>query len=475
MNLESCSVSLSPEFFSRPLTFSLGPSQHAIVVGPNGSGKSVLLRILAGEGNVRGGERRLARRIGVVSTARQQQLIAAEKQKDDADILDVVPVPTKVKDLLGHPLTGMLHSLCFELGLTSLFEQPFLSLSTGETRKLLFVLALASEPEVLILDDPWEGLDEASRTILQRHLEALQQRVQIVIAVNRLQDMPAIPAVLTVMDKGEVVLQTDASRPPAQNRAACDTWFHLQRDDVVLPATTAECSASRLNPDLPLVELKNGVVRFGDKTVFSELSWQINPAEHWQIIGPNGSGKTCLLTLITGDNPHCYRNNLTVFGIRRGSGESIWDIKQHIGMLSNAFHLSYRVNCAVIDVLLSGFFDSIGLYERPRREQIEVATAWLDALHMRGRKAEPFQSLSFGDQRLILIARAMIKHPPLLILDEPCNGLDPLNRLTVLALIEQLARHGRTTVLYVNHHKDDAIPSIQHTLNMQNYVPGDAH
>lgn len=467
MELNACRVSLSPEFVTAELTFSLKGGQHGMIVGPNGSGKSVLLRVLAGEGKVKSGERALSKRVAVVSTARQQQLIAAEKQKDDADILDVVPVPTKVKDLLGDVLSERLTSLCDELGLAALFEQPFLSLSTGETRKLLFVMALAQAPDVLLLDDPREGLDDASRAVLISFIESITEQIQVVIAVNRLQDMPAIPAVLTVMDKGQVLSQAESVMPFADNIAACETWFHLKREDIQLPATTAECETKDLVADAPLVILNNGTVRYGDNTVFSGLDWQVHPTQHWQIVGPNGSGKTCLLTLITGDNPHCYTNDLTVFGIKRGSGESIWDIKKHIGMLSNAFHLSYRVNCTVIDVLLSGFFDSIGLYERPGREQVAVASAWLETLRLQERKDAPFQSLSFGDQRLVLIARAMIKHPPLLILDEPCNGLDPLNRLTVLALIEQLAKDGRTTLLYVNHHKEDAIPGISNTLTMQ--------
>ncbi len=467
MKLETCRVSQSPHHVTTPLAFALEAGQHAMVVSPNGAEKSVLLSELAGEGKVQAGNRSISSRTAVVSTSVQQQMIAAEKRKDDADILDVVPVPTRVSDILGHVRDEHVKTLCHELGITPLLTQPFLSLSTGETRKLLFILALNSEPQVLLLDNPWEGVDDASRDIMLRVIERIHQHVQIIIAVNRLQDMPEIPAVLTLMENGEVISQSPA--PYADNMASCKTWFHLQRDDITLPDTTHACQANGLSPGVPLVVVNNGLVRFGETVIFSGLNWQVDPGQHWKIVGPNGSGKTCLLTLITGDNPNCYTNDLTVFGIRRGSGESIWDIKQHIGLLSNAFHLSYRVNCSVMDVLLSGFFDSIGLYERPGRDQRAVASAWLDTLHMQARKEAPFQSLSFGDQRLVLVARAMIKHPPLLILDEPCNGLDPINRFAVLALIEQLARDGRTTVLYVSHHKEDAIPSIRRTLSMADY------
>ena len=185
--------------------------------------------------------------------------------------------------------------------------------------------------------------------------------------------------------------------------------------------------------------------------------------------GPNGSGKTCLLNLITGDHPQCYVNDIYVFGYQRGSGESIWQIKQYIGYLSNAFHLDYRVNCALLDVVLSGYYDSIGLYQKATKNQIRLAQQWLALMGLEKQTATSFQELSFGDQRLTLIARAMVKHPALLILDEPCNGLDDINRLKVLALIDLLAREGSTTLLYVNHHREDVIPSIKQYLSMTDF------
>jgi molybdate transport system ATP-binding protein len=210
-------------------------------------------------------------------------------------------------------------------------------------------------------------------------------------------------------------------------------------------------------------------VNYAENIVFSNLNWTIDPQQHWQVTGPNGSGKTCLLNLITGDHPQCYVNDIYVFGYQRGSGESIWQIKQYIGYLSNAFHLDYRVNCSLIHVVLSGFYDSIGMYQQATKNQIALAQQWLALMALEKKSATPFQELSFGDQRLVLLARAMVKHPALLILDEPCNGLDDINRLKVLALIELLAREGSTTLLYVNHHQGDVIPSITHHLSMTDF------
>ncbi len=471
MQLDNCEVVLSPDFTTRALSFSLRPGQHAMVVGRNGAGKSVLLKVLSGQGDIVSGLRKIPKQVAVVSSFHQQQLIAAERKKDDADIVDVVPIPTKVKELLPAKKSDELVSLYSLLKLEPLLEKPFLALSTGETRKLLFAMAMATSPEVLILDEPWQGIDEVTRNSLMDYLQCIQQDIQIIIAVNRLQDMPDIPAVLTVMTNEAVAFQSEKAQSAAKNIADCETWFRLQHEKVKLPGTTKKCEEKNNVSGSPLVTLRNGSVSYDGNIVFSGVNWEINPGEHWQITGPNGAGKTCLLELLTGDNFQCYNNDLTLFGVKRGSGESIWDIKQHIGILSNAFHLSYRVDCSVSSVILSGFYDTIGLYERAGREQHSIAMAWLNMLGMSAKYDSPFQSLSFGDQRLVLIARAMIKYPRLLILDEPCNGLDALNRLTVLALIEQIAQQGRTTVLFVSNQKEDALPNIQRILNMRDYTP----
>ena len=178
--------------------------------------------------------------------------------------------------------------------------------------------------------------------------------------------------------------------------------------------------------------------------------------------------KTCLLNLITGDHPQCYNNDILVFGYQRGQGESIWDIKQHIGYVSTALQWEYRVSISLLNVIVSGFYDSIGIYQKPSSSEKAVARQWLAVLGMESRANEPFNKLSFGDQRMLLIARAMVKHPALLILDEPCLGLDDMNRSQVLAMIEMVCAGTETTVLYVNHHAQDKIAGIHRSLDLGN-------
>ncbi|MGA9573142.1 MAG: ATP-binding cassette domain-containing protein, partial [Lysobacterales bacterium] len=205
-------------------------------------------------------------------------------------------------------------------------------------------------------------------------------------------------------------------------------------------------------------------IRYTDNLVFEHLDWRIEAGQHWQLTGPNGSGKTSLLNLITGDHPQCYCNDIFVFGYRRGNGESIWDIKRYIGYVSSALQWDYRVSMNCLNVIISGFYDSIGLYARATDMQKAIALQWLKILGLQARATQPFNQCSHGDQRLLLIARAMVKHPQLLILDEPCFGLDDINRQRMLALIEKICAGSETTVIYVNHHAEDQIEGIDHYL-----------
>jgi molybdate transport system ATP-binding protein len=210
-----------------------------------------------------------------------------------------------------------------------------------------------------------------------------------------------------------------------------------------------------LDPELPLVDLKDGHVRYGDQQVFEHLDFRVAAGQHTLIEGPNGSGKSSLLDMLTGDHPQAYANELYLFGRRRGSGETVWDIKKRVGSVSGRLHRDYRVGASVEEVLLSGLYDSIGVYQRPEPSHLARARAWLSWLELGLTPATAFRELSFGQQRLVLIARAAIKVPPLLVLDEPTSGLDNDNRARALDLVESLCSQQKSTVLMVTHRADE--------------------
>jgi len=360
----------------------------------------------------------------------------------------------------------MADALIEQFGLDDLLDRAFRKLSTGETRKVMLIRALTSDPELLILDEPFEGLDVKSLAALQEHLQEVSQNIPILCVLNRLDQCPDFITHVAYMHDGELQHQVERADENAYDELS--RLLHISTTELQIPPADPDTTLPPLNPEKPLVKLTNAAIKYSDTVIFENLNWTINRGEHWQLTGPNGSGKTALLSLITGDHPQCYVNDIYVFGFQRGSGESIWQIKQFIGYVSTALQWEYTVGTSLRNVIISGFYDSIGLYSKYTDLQRDLATQWLQVLGMEDRADQPFTSQSYGDQRLLLIARAMVKHPPLLILDEPCLGLDDMNRQRVLALIEMICARSESTVLYVNHHAEDKIDGVENYLALGN-------
>ncbi len=466
--IQRATVEFDEQFRLESIDWCLSEGRHWVLVGPNGAGKSAVAAVLHGAGDfISGSLNGAPQRVGVVSFEAQQALIEAERKVDDADILDVIAKGTAAGELLarGCKSPQLRERLATKLGIADKLDRSFRKLSTGETRKILIIRALCCDPELLVLDEPFEGLDAASSEVLQQELATISASVPMVLVLNRFDDCPGFVTHLAYMEKGRMLQQVPISE--TDSIAEIKKLLHLKTADITLPASDSGLSLPALDPAMPLVRMRALKIAYGDDLVFAGLDWTILPGEHWQVTGPNGSGKTCLLNLITGDHPQCYVNDIYVFGMQRGSGESIWQIKQFIGYVSSALQWEYRVSASVRQVILSGFFDSIGVYQKSSDTQNSVAEQWLRLLGMEARANVSFAQLSFGDRRLVLIARAMVKAPPLLILDEPCLGLDDLNRQLVLALIEKICTGNKTTVLYVNHHKADRIAGITQHLALK--------
>jgi molybdate transport system ATP-binding protein len=215
-----------------------------------------------------------------------------------------------------------------------------------------------------------------------------------------------------------------------------------------------------------LIEMRRVNVRYGSEVILADVDWTVRRGENWAVLGPNGAGKTTLLGMIAGDHPQAYANEIYLFGRRRGSGESIWEVKAPIGMISPEFQIRYRKGITALEVVLSGFHDAVGLYRRCSPMERETERDWLRHMGIADRADRPFPHLSHGEQRLVLLARAMVKSPALLILDEPCQGLDRENRRRFLSLIEGVGRHTATHLLYVTHHPDEVPDCITHVLRL---------
>lgn len=448
----------------------LAAGQCWAFVGANGSGKTALARALAGELAPRQGRAENGfERTQWVSFEQLQQLTDREREEDQSDLLDYQDPGHSARDIIlergGSP--ERLAALARGFGIAGLLDRGFKYLSTGETRKVLLCRALIGEPDLLILDEPFDGLDVQAHAGLMQWLQGLAAAGRtLVLILNRFEEIPDFASHLGILAECELSLA--GPREQVGDSLALRQLAHLtalEQASQALPPPDPDAVRRHLEPGVPRIHLRDARVVYGEQLILDGLNWQVNPGEHWQIVGPNGAGKSTLLSLVTGDHPQGYSNDLTLFGRRRGSGESIWDIKQHIGYVSTTMQQDYRVTATPRSVILSGFFDSIGVYRQPGDRQLALAEQWLALLGMERLANEPFRSLSYGQQRLLLIARAMVKHPPILILDEPLQGLDGFNRHWVKRWIDLLVAEGGTQLLFVSHHQEDAPACISHRLH----------
>lgn len=442
-------------------------------VGANGSGKTALARVLAQELKLlEGTANNSFKHIEWVSFEQLQQLADREREEDESDLLDYEDQGHTAQQIMLEQggCVAELSALAERFGITALLNRGFRYLSTGETRKVLLCRALLQHPDLLILDEPFDGLDvEAHAGLMSLLQEFVAAGHTLVLILNRLEELPDFSDYLGMLTECE--LSMTGPRVEVLASAQLQQLSHLAAMEAAtgaLPPADPDAERRMLDAHTPRIVMRDIAVSYGDKRILTGLNWQVDPGQHWQIIGPNGAGKSTLLSLVTGDHPQGYSNDLTLFGRRRGSGESIWDIKQHIGYVSTSMQQDYRVTATPKAVILSGFFDSIGVYQQPGSSQLALVDQWLTLLGMVHVANEPFRHLSYGQQRLLLIARAMVKHPPILILDEPLQGLDSFNRHWVKRWIDLLVAEGSTQLLFVSHHEQDAPSCISHRLT---FVP----
>lgn len=435
------------------------PGQCWAVLGRNGSGKQHLSALLQGKGEItRGTLRHGFARITVLSFERQQAFYEQQLRDDDSDFSEAPDAGKTVRELLGLD-NGMLPEALRFLGLEPLLERGYRLLSSGEARKALLAQAILDKPDLLILDEPFDSLDRNMRAQLATFLERLSQHTCLLFLLNTQEDLFPWHTHVAVLEKGQLVAQgtRDILQQP-ELRAL------LAFDAASLPSWPAPLR-QEIPPD-PLLQLVKGKVSYGDSVIFQNVDLTLNKGDHTLITGRNGAGKSTLLGLITGDHPQCYGNELYLFGVRRGRGETIWELKRHFGMVTPALHRDHRVPGAAVDIVASGFFDSIGLYQSPSSDQVQHARHWLALVGLKDKATVPFKQLSYGEQRLVLIARALVKQPPLLILDEPTQGLDDVNRHRVLYFLEHLATQKTSTIIMASHRQDEFLPLFTQHLDM---------
>ena len=498
ITLDAITVRLRDKVYLQNTSWQINSAESWAVIGPNGAGKTTLAKSLFGGVPVVGGSIThhygtedsvpVYASIGYVSPEQQRGIMEREKlQLDSRDFSGNIDEVTTVEDIIlgrayryepdstdySHRLGDVVNKLRIE----SILGRNILSISSGEMTKTLIARALLKKPHLLILDEPYDGLDHQSRRSLKTMLESLiDDHIQVVLITHRLEEIMSNISHVLLLKNGSVY--RSGKRDEVLTKEMLDGLYRLENS---LPAESDRLSffSGTRNQNSPGRSVKDGktvenvlikmidtTVRFKEVTVLDKVNWVVRHGENWMILGPNGAGKTTLLKLVLGENQQAYANDIYLFGRKKGSGESVWDIKKNIGFISSELQVRYPGHLSAFDVVCSGFFDSIGLYRLCSGEQKDMARAWIDTLGIASLADQKFGQLSHGQCQLVLIARAMVKSPVLLMLDEPCDGLDIANRDRLMKLLDIIGKNTDTNLIYVTHHKAEMIPCITHVLSL---------
>lgn len=440
------------------------PSGVTVVIGPNGSGKSLLGKILAKGWNIctnriRGYKERL--NIKDIEFSDIHSLtgfsVTYYQQRYESMMNDDVP---SVADVLGDKLNSAeWQQMCERLHLHDIENKKLNYLSSGELRKLLIINLFSALPDILVLDNPYIGLDVASRDLLNDTVCSLaNQGVSVIMLLCNPSDIPlftdtVIP--MQAMTIGNPIVINGNMESVKKNIS------NLFDFDIDMDMVPIRFNVPQLDCNV-MFSLNNCDVKYGKNVIIEKVNWMVRRNECWSLSGSNGSGKTTLLSLICADNPQGYRNDITIFDRRRGSGESIWDIKKHIGYISPEMHLYFSGMGDVVSIIAQGLNDTVGNYVKIKPEQETLAMEWLKILRMEHLSQHSFNTLSSGEQRLVLLARTLIKQPQLLILDEPLHGLDAGRKNIMRNLINYLVKRDNTTMIYVTHYPNEVPDCITH-------------
>ena len=473
IRLENVTLRVGGRWILPNTSWAIRRGQNWVVLGPNGSGKTSLTAALTGEVPVVAGRRWLnpdgirEQDMARLSFETHRQLIARDEARDESRGFAGIDDP----GLSAHALlkaTGSqpdtLAHVAKRLALTPLLNQPIRSLSTGEMRRLLMARALLHSPRLLILDEPFDGLDASMRQHFADIITALVwEGLQIILVSHRNEEI--LPVMTHYLMLGTDCIQDKGRLPPTPMQGYREAK-PKQVDTTGSPKTSNRTLSTQPHGDTPIVRMVNASVTYGDRRVLDNVNWRICRGENWLVSGPNGAGKSTLLRLISADNLQAYANDIYLFGRKRGSGESIWWIKQRIGLVSNEFQVRYRKSLSGYEVVLSGFFDSVGLFRLAGKDQRKQARDWVTRLQIEQLAEMPFDRMSSGQQRMILITRAVVKAPELLILDEPCQGLDIRNRARVLAMVQRIGAETPTNLIFTTHHADERPACMTHELRL---------
>ena len=472
LELREVSVGDYLETLMNGVNWRIKKGEQWVVFGINGSGKTLLSDFLLRRlGLVKGSFfQKEGLSVGGFGFEQQQEIIARERYLDESEFMDSEDPGTSVRRWVREASIDRtadydIEAIALKLDCLGILDRGLRYLSAGELRKAALLMILGSSAQVLIFDEPYEGLDVKSRGELRGLFRDLvAQGRTLLLFCQRDYEIPDFVTHGLVVNDRNLSWSGDIEGAQIHFAVLVKEEPSLKWNQELL---------GQLFPDpkgispVPLIEMRDVTVKYNDFVVFKDLNWTVAPGEHWLILGPNGSGKSTLLNLIFGENNQVFKNEVRLWGQRRGSGESLWDLRQKMGFLSYAFHLQHQFlsSYTLREILISGFYDSVGLYRQPGWVEEQKARLWLQLLGFE-HPEDSFNTLSFGSQRLLLIARALVKGPELLILDEPCQGMDQKQRTTILNFVDFFVQYTGTQLLYVTHNPEERLSCLNRELKL---------
>ncbi len=468
------------------LSFQIKTGEHWAIVGESGSGKSALLQTIAGNLHISGGkiiyhfyedERQNhlddasftpLKLIAMVSSKHRFRNLANTKdfyyqqRYNSSDCDDAPTVETYLKKINANTSANPVWTFAYtihQLKLEPLLDKQLIKLSNGETKRLLIAAALLKHPTLLLLDNPLIGLDVQTRADFNQLIAAVTASGITVLMATSRYEIPDAITHIAVMHKQKIekTVLKEAFKPEEI------TW---QKADIDLNELQALLS---LTPDTSfstIILMENVNIRYGDKQVLNNINWKVLPGERWALLGANGAGKSTLLSLINGDNPQAYASQIILFDRKRGTGESIWDIKKKIGFVSPELHQYFPTESSCLQVIESGFYDTLGLFRPSNPEKAAIALRWMKLLQIEENARKLFKNVTASTQRLCLLTRALVKNPPLLIFDEPCHGLDDQQQRHFKHLLETICSISNTTLIYVTHYPQEIPDAVTQVLQL---------
>jgi molybdate transport system ATP-binding protein len=466
------------------ISFKIRRGEAVMISGKSGSGKTTLGKILAGNIQASQGFIEIEEGLKRIFVPQQHtfRLLSHSKSyyQQRYEISDNSDFPT-VKEYLS--LTGFPEAESSEitgnLGIRQLMAKKLNTLSNGEGKRVQIAEALLSHPDVLILDNPFTGLDTQARSILNQFIKDQTGQGMTIILLADLKEIPDNISEFIHLKEGKI--EGIYTRDEYKNLAG-KISAHEVPDLEGLKEFLFEDEHWFNN----FLEMRNVNVEIGSEKVLKNISWKVGKGEKWALTGPNGAGKSTLLSLVTGDNPQVYKNDISIFDIKSGEGQSIWEVKKRIGYVSPEFHIFFHRNLtftesltkassgyggpsvSCFEAVCSGFKDQTGSAQDVTSYQKRIALAWLNALNLGEMAKKCLSELSLGHQRLVLLARAMVKNPPVLILDEPCQGLDTGQTEMFRSVINELVKVSEKTIIYVSHYPEEIPDCIDRHLRLEN-------